>query len=254
MHESQLHEHNCVVTLTYDDAHLPALRSLVPRDLQLFMKRLRKAFSGKRIRFFAAGEYGDKFGRPHYHICLFGCHFPDQVYWTTRHGYTVWRSDILEGLWRDPESKERYGNSEIGSLTFESAAYVARYCLKKVSGPNGMVQADSDCCIDSSTGEVVGRRQKEFVRMSRRPGIGADWLKRFGSEVYVNDGVLAQGRLQKPPRYYDDRYELEDPEAVARVREKRRLARDRAEETEERLAARETCTKARVNLQVRELE
>ena len=66
--EAKQYDDNYFVTLTYDDAHLPAKNSLVPDDLQKFMKRLRKHFPNNKIRFFACGEYGDTSWRPHYHL------------------------------------------------------------------------------------------------------------------------------------------------------------------------------------------
>lgn len=51
MHEASLYDDNCFVTLTYDDEHLPKDGSLVKKDFQLFMKKLRKKFDS-RIRFF----------------------------------------------------------------------------------------------------------------------------------------------------------------------------------------------------------
>lgn len=68
--EAKQYKYNYFVTLTYDDAHLPERNSLNPKDLQLFLKRLRKRFKGVKIRFLASGEYGSSF-RPHYHLILF---------------------------------------------------------------------------------------------------------------------------------------------------------------------------------------
>lgn len=123
MHESSLHEFNSFITLTYAPKHLPPGGTLVLKHWQQFMYRLRKKY-GKGIRFFHCGEYGEKLGRPHYHAILFGLDFADKTKWKMRRGYQTWRSKSLEKLWP-------FGHSEIGSVTFESAAYVARYILKK---------------------------------------------------------------------------------------------------------------------------
>ena len=130
MHEAQMHEKNCFITLTYDDAHLPGDRSLHYRDFQLFIKRLRKRYPGRRIRYYMAGEYGENFGRPHWHACLFGIDFDDKSLWKrTSANSLLYRSADLELLWP-------FGYSSIGDVTFESAAYVARYIMKKVTGKN----------------------------------------------------------------------------------------------------------------------
>lgn len=127
MHESKLHDRNCFITLTYDEAHLPPDRGLHYRDFQLFMKRLRKRF-GDNIRFYMCGEYGEKVGRPHFHACLFGHDFDDKKLWSTTPAKSkLYRSESLEELWPN-------GFSSVGDVTFESAAYVARYITKKITG------------------------------------------------------------------------------------------------------------------------
>lgn len=71
------------VTLTYSDEYVPVENGkdvLSKRDLQLFFKRLRKAHakhSTTQIRYFAVGEYGTEFLRPHYHVILFNAHQRD---------------------------------------------------------------------------------------------------------------------------------------------------------------------------------
>ena len=125
VHEASLHKENCFITLTYNDEHLPEHGHLIYRDFQLFMKRLRKR-TGVRVRFYMCGEYGENFGRPHFHACLFGYNFPDLVRWKAGKS-TLYRSKLLESLWTD-------GYSSVGEVSFESAAYVARYILKKVTG------------------------------------------------------------------------------------------------------------------------
>ena len=77
VHENKMHDVSSFVTLTYDNDYLPSGGTLVKRDLQLFMKRLRRS-RDEKIRFYACGEYGDATQRPHYHLLLFGCGFSDQ--------------------------------------------------------------------------------------------------------------------------------------------------------------------------------
>lgn len=71
IHELTQHEKACFLTLTYDDRHLPTDFRVHKEHLQKYFKRLRK--NDKRpFKYFACGEYGDMFGRPHYHAILFG--------------------------------------------------------------------------------------------------------------------------------------------------------------------------------------
>lgn len=239
MHEASCHEENVFITLTYDDAHLPAFGSLDRGAFPRFMKRLRKANDGKRVRYFHCGEYGDRSGRPHYHALLFGHDFSDKVPWSSRGDHVVYRSPELERLWP-------FGLSEIGSVSFESAAYVARYVTKKVTGDEEMVAAHySD--VDGATGELV-KKVVEYCTMSRRPGIGAGWLEKFGDEVYPSDGVVVNGKLVRPPRYYDEWLKRRDERGLARVRGKRRRSVVESECEPERLEAKRKCMEARVNL------
>lgn len=242
MHEASMHEENSFVTLTYDEEHEPPWGSLDPRAFQLFMKRLRKRVG--RVRFFQCGEYGAQRGRPHHHACLFGVGFWDKTAWSVRGGFPVYRSAFLEELWP-------YGFSEIGSLTFESAAYVARYITKKVTG-NEVAKAAAYEVVDVATGEV-GRRYPEYATMSRRPGIGRRWLDEYGNEVLLNGTVVMRGREMKAPRYYDEQFDQSDPDAMEEVRKLRRSYRRRRDETAERLEVRATVARAGLSLKGREL-
>ncbi len=188
-HEAQLYEANSFITLTYEKApNDNGVDTLRPRDFVLFMKKLRK-LKGAGLRFFQAGEYGE-LGRPHHHCLLFNCDFVDKYIWTRRHYGNVYRSETLEKTWQ-------HGFCEIGEVNFESAGYVARYTMKK---------------IGSEIDQFGRRRIASYLTMSRRPGIGAGWYKKFKGDVFPSDEiVLSGGRRTRPPRFYDDRLEKEDP-------------------------------------------
>lgn len=235
MHEASLYEENCFITLTYDDEHLPRDGSLDVSHFQKFMKRLRKRFADDRIRFFHCGEYGDTSARPHYHACLFGFDFRDKRVWSVRGDHIVWRSETLEETWQQ-------GLSEIGTLTFESAAYVARYVTKKVTGPLADEHYER---VNPLTGELV-RVAPEYATMSRRPGIGRGWIEKYHEDVYPWDEVVVNGHPSKPPRYYDLYAAERNPKEFESVSRERRISRRREDETPERLHVREVCTKARL--------
>lgn len=196
MHEAKQYDYNVFVTLTYADEFLPADGNLVPRHLQLFLKRLRKsAVPGspvltsavRGIRFFASGEYGDHSDRPHYHALLFNCDFSDKRL-------------VGKDLYESPWLKERwpFGGHMIGQVTARSANYVAQYSMKKLGSR-----------LDCDANGVI--RQRPFLRMSRRPGIGSDFVVRHHRDLaggyLVYDGV--RGPL---PRAYKRKL---DPEVVA---------------------------------------
>ena len=106
----------CFLTLTYDSEHLPVDAGLHKRDLQLFFKRLRKdlAESDRSMKYYACGEYGDKFGRPHYHVIAFGVN-------------GLKDADLVRSCWPS-------GEVYIGSAAPESIGYVAGYVQKKLTG------------------------------------------------------------------------------------------------------------------------
>lgn len=229
VHEASMHERNCFITLTYDQDHLPKDGSLHKEDFQLFMKRLRKRY-GSGARYFHCGEYGEKNRRPHYHACLFNFDFPDRELWTVRSGVHLFTSDQLRELWP-------FGFSTVGDVTFESAAYVARYVTKKITGPSAAQHYER---IDFRTGEIF-TLNPEYTTMSRRPGIGRPWLEKYRTDVYPHDRVVMRGREMRPPKYYDAILELEDPESLEYVKAKRTEAMRSAlkDATYERLRVRE---------------
>lgn len=198
MHEAQLHDSNMFVTLTYDDEHLPAFGALVYADFQRFIRALRKQVG--KLRFYMCGEYGALNLRPHFHACIFGYRFDDLVYLRKlSSGFKLYRSTLLEKLWTR-------GYSSVGDVSFESAAYVARYICAKLDGQSAdWVNPASGLRhyerVDKVTGEVSAV-SPEFTRMSLKPGIGSEWFEKYGSEVFPSDYVISRGVKVKPPRYY----------------------------------------------------
>lgn len=219
-HEASLYDDNCFITLTYSPECVPLDGSLNVKHFQDFMKRLRFRF-GSGIRFFHCGEYGEKFNRPHYHACIFNFDFPDKEIWTERDGIKTYTSEILNDLW------ENKGFCLIGDLTFESAAYVARYVTKKITGDRAP--------------DHYGDRRPEYTTMSRRPGIGKQWLERFTEDVFPCDNVVIRGKVMKPPKYYDRVFEVDNPEIFSKLK---RIRKEKGvemaeKEPESRLAVRE---------------
>ena len=203
-HEASLNGHNnCFVTLTYSDDHLPRDYSVNKRHLQLFMKRLRNRY-GSNIRFFAAGEYGETTLRPHYHLLILNFDFPDKKFIRKRDTHRVYTSEALSELWP-------FGSHEIGSVTPASAGYVARYCIKKQSGPKADAHYHR---ISPVTGELH-HVQPEFGNMSRRPGIGAGWFDKFHADAFPSDFVIVDGRKVLPPVYYLRKLQARDEAAAA---------------------------------------
>jgi len=254
-----MHDFNSFITLTYSDDFLPSDRSLCLDDFQRFMKRLRKHFTGTSIRFFHCGEYGDRFERPHYHACIFGIDFSDRVLWKEHNDQKYFVSKLLgttlgsdgslvvseDGLWP-------FGISVVGNVTFESAAYVARYIMKKVTGE----RASDHYSIVDRNGETIGERRPEYVTMSRRPGIGKTWYEKYKSDVYPSGFMISRGRKVRPPKFFAGQFEIDDPTGAARAKAvAKEAAAAQAENcTPERLAEREVFHYLRSQLLTRGLD
>lgn len=234
MKEKRLHDRSSFLTLTYHDDHLPKLSdgtpTLVLSDIQLFLKKIRKHFAPEPLRFFQCGEYGEITQRPHHHVILFGEDFcKDRVpIENSRSGHPQFMSPLLTEKWG-------LGRATISEVSFESAAYVARYCLKKVTG--------------SRSAQHYSGRKPEFVTMSRKPGIASGFFDEFKDDVYPYDEILTgPGRPPSlPPRYFDKLLEKVDPEMYKRVKKKRTEGLDffsDVNSTDTRLATRERVAKS----------
>lgn len=275
VHESQMHQENCFITLTYNDENLPTNGSLQKKDFQNFLKRLREEIRSEqpKLRYFMCGEYGtqckvckqneddcrnytrhkyvEDLGRPHYHALLFGYDFStDREPWRQEGDTIMYRSPILEKVWP-------YGHTEIGELTWESAAYVARYIVKKQNGEDA---DDHYNTIDSYSNEPV-LRQREYCSMSRggassrnrAGGIGAAWYYKYGDTDLEGDNIHLRGKRMRPPRYYDKLEERHNPDRWEQVKEKRsESARTSDNDSITRLMHKSQLAKHRVKKQRRE--
>ena len=204
VHEAQMCESNSFITLTYDDEHLPDDFSLDKSHFQKFMKRLRKHLGGKRISYFHCGEYGPENLRPHYHACIFGHDFPDRELWSSKNDVNIYTSEVLTRLWP-------FGFTTVGDVTFESAAYVARYSMKKVNISDATPDDFENPYwrIDEETGEFY-TVEPEYATMSRNPGIGKTWYEKYKDDVFPHDHVVLDGVKHPVPDFYLREYEKED--------------------------------------------
>ncbi|WNK13400.1 MAG: replication initiator protein [Microvirus sp.] len=237
-HEAQLHEKNCFLTLTYAK---PCF-SLVYRDFQIFIRALRRR-AGRGIRFFMSGEY-TKAGRPHFHACLFGFYPGDARFLrTTPSGFKLYTSQFLSKLWP-------HGYHSVGDVSTQSAGYVAKYVVKRFVGDDCKVTE----IIDPDSGEIF-KRVPEFARMSLRPGIGREWLRRFFTDVYPEGMCVIDGRKVRPPRYYDEIARKRDAGGyMVRAAERRLESAKRFSELfPDRLASREIVAVAGSSLFARPL-
>lgn len=239
MAEASLHTFNCFITLTYNyesaEKRLKMKSEVTGEDIyslrvekdkkgrwiddfQLFMKRLRKDLWKNekiKIRFFHCGEYGERFERPHHHACIFGYWPIDAKPWRGKSDSQLYTSNILSSIWG-------FGNVYFGEVTFESAAYVARYVTKKINGE-----------MQESWYEG---RFPEYVSASLRPGIGADWYRQYKGDLSQDSMMIRPGIFARPPKFFDKLLEKEDKnELIKRKDERMKKALENKRARNERL-------------------
>lgn len=199
------------LTLTYDNDHVPIAMlddedsplsfTLWKPDVQNFMKRLRRHFENKKLRFYLSGEYGENTFRPHYHAIIFGLSLDDfkdkKAKSKNELGQMYYISDELQSIWKQ-------GFALLCDVSWNTCAYVSRYVTKKVNGIDGKSLAYLNAL-------------PEFSLMSRKPGIGRHYLEQHpdcldyqsidistdegGLKIYIPKYFLKQLRLINPDRY-----------------------------------------------------
>lgn len=246
--ESKYHTDNYFITLTYNDEHLPTRlydnkitgeinaisHPLVKEDVTKFIKRLRRKLDyygyDSHFKYYLCGEYGDKSARPHYHICLMGCRLDDLTFYKSSElGFNYYNSKFLDSCWTDSTYSHKEFNDEtnqfvgqkgyivVAPLTWESAAYTARYVMKKRNGKekdfyenNGIIS--------------------EFTQMSK--GIAKDYYKDNRDAIYEYDEIIvstANGAKKfKPSRFFDTLYRIDNETDFERIKANReRFAKNR---------------------------
>lgn len=202
-HESQFHPESMFLTLTYDDRYLTSPK-LVRDDIELFNKRLRSHVEYKydrQIKIFGCGEYGDKNKRPHWHLIVFGFRPPDSLLaGQTDRGDDVWTSNLLgparnENIGDGEIRLWNYGRVEFGSVTMDSASYVARYSGKKlVHGRDGT-------------------HDFEPIPIIPRFALGKPWIEKYWKQTFENGYVMLPNKCKTAiPRYYSDWCKKNQPE------------------------------------------
>lgn len=237
--ESLEWKENYFITLTYEDENMPSDRSISKREVQLFLKRFRKLFNERyerycllngfkyeyvKIRYVFSGEYGDSISfRPHYHAILFNCPFFDldgifevkeketgrikRVPMYSK-GVRLFHSKTLDDSWNNK------GIATIASFSWNTAAYVARYVLKKLNGSKDLY---SKLGINPP-----------FMLTSRRPGIGYNYFMDHMNDIYQVDSIYTPKGMQetvsisKPGKYCDSLAERINPNSLKAIKEVRR--------------------------------
>lgn len=232
MLEAKQFENNAFITLTYEDNELHYKKgcdlttgevkdtpTLYPKDLTKFMKDLRRYYEyhyeHKNIRFYACGEYGSTTERPHYHLIVFNLPIYDKKYLFTNAAHDkIYTSEIIREIWGR-------GHITVGEVTWNSAAYTARYIMKKIKGKES-----------KEIYKLMGK-EPEFTRMSRREGIGRKYYEENKQKIYECDEIILTGKkgkaqIVKPSKYYDKLFDIEEPECMAAIKKQRKEAAEYA--------------------------
>lgn len=244
-HEGSLYSQNCVVTLTYDDEHLPpsadGMGTIDPTHGPKFMKDLRAKIQYERekihlpwhpsmaIKAYGCAEYGcndprcGKRGcnhnmRPHNHIILFNYDFEDKKLDYTEDGRNYYTSDILEQIWGK-------GGCQIMDLNWETAAYVARYVMKKITGPGQQKYEEKRTRQGRMKHQYGEKLREQTICISRGGrkghGIAHEWWEQNYKKIHTNDIMYFNGIKIKPTKYYDKKFEKKEPNKWKKIKEKR---------------------------------
>lgn len=214
--ESLSSKNNYFMTLTYNNENIPKTTdinqverpTLNKQDLVKFLKRLRitwqRKYNNKKIRFFACGEYGSKYARPHYHIIIFNIEIKELKYQTTIRNNNYYINKEIEKIWGK-------GFVSISRFTRETAEYTAKYMLKKVKGAEARKFYENLNIVP------------EYTTMSKQPGIGAEWFNKNTKRIWEQDSIptLKKGKykLQKLPKFYDNKLKKINPERFEKIKE-----------------------------------
>lgn len=244
MHEAQMHDDNCFITLTYETE--PHDGSLNKKHFQDFIKRLRKKIWPQKLRYYQCGEYGEKLRRPHYHAILFGYDFQDKEILSNKNGCRLYTSQMLAETWG-------LGFVTLSEVTFDTCAYVARYVTKKITG-----SLAQDHYLRFDEYGTPYWLEPEYSTQSLKPGIGHTWYEKYKTDVFPRDETPIPGRgvFKKVPRYYDKLLKASDKithDEVTRLREKFREAHGQ-EYLPGRLESKEKVALAKMALNKRTLE
>lgn len=223
MLEAKKYNHNYFITLTYDNENLPTIKGinketgevgLVPNlrktAIAEFMKKLRRHyqyhFNHEDIRYYGCGEYGSNYGRPHYHIIAFNLPINDLTFWyNDKKGSPIFQSKTLTKIWGK-------GIVAVTNVTWETCAYVARYCLKKQTGKNKVLYEQLNI-------------QEEFSSRSTHPGIAREYFEQNKFKIYETDEIylLQKGKATKikPFSYYDKLFDVIDPDKMKQIKKER---------------------------------
>lgn len=205
MLEASFYDENYFVTLTYDEEHNP--KTLVKDDLRKFIKKLRTYLVRKslpEVRFYASGEYGSISLRCHFHIILFNLHLDDLKFYKYTPQGKLYTSEFLSNIWQK-------GFVVVAECNYRTCGYVARYCMKK---------------FDKEQLNVLGY-EKEFILMSRKPGIGFGYFDKNKESIYKYDRIYFAFNEKmgesNPPKYFDRKFEEMYPELLEKVKSRRKF-------------------------------
>lgn len=213
-------KNNIFLTLTYNNDNLPknekGIPSIKEKDWTTFINTLRKKFERKGekgIKYIVASEYGSKTARPHFHAIIMNINLTDIKKTRIKSSKTklpLLESETINKIWNK-------GGAYFGTVTNESACYIAGYTIKGQQ--------------DTNYEELGINPQK--IRMSN--GIGKKYFEKNKDEIYKNDNLIIKTKngtkVIRPPKYYDRLLEKSQPKKLELIKKKRlELAKKRTEE------------------------
>jgi hypothetical protein len=247
VHESYMHKESCFITLTIDEEHRNVTHSVDQRDMQLFIKRLRKELQPQKIRIFFCAEYGSTTQREHYHAILFGYMPKDKMPWKkNKQGDMLYISEQLTRLWGK-------GHISVGEFNSTTADYCAKYVTKAYIGKD---KENAYNWVDEN-GEII-QRKPPFQSSSKRPGLGSDFYDKYKDQLYAHDKTVIDAKERQLPKAYDRKFRKEHPELFETVKRKRHntmienLNQDQHQKTKSFRRATKTILEQQLNLNKRD--
>jgi len=264
VHEAKTHSSNDFITLTYNNDHLPSDHGLHHLHFQKFIRKLRNRVNDDKkkfldnkelnpeyteIRYYMCGEYGkateenDYIARPHFHAILFGYQYQDRKPHVVRRGHQTYLSELLSQDWGK-------GFIETSDVTFKSAAYVARYIIKKQKK-----DSENLTIFSPETGAITGQRIPEYTHMSLKPGIGQKYYYDNIMDIFPGDFVMIEaGRKLEVPKYYKESLKREHPILAEKLRLARvARAKESKDNTPGRLQTRQYIQQLKIDKLKREI-
>lgn len=194
--ELHAHETASFVTLTYNEENYPKNGSISKMFLQEFYDELQHKYkyrTGKTLRFFSCGEYGDHTHRAHYHGIIYGLN-PDPFDKKNKD------RELIADSWHycNKEmfnwNQRDFNKNAINFVSRETCQYVAGYVQKK---------------LKSFRAEEYKKLGIEAPFKIQSKGLGLQYALDNAEQLRENGFTYYNGKRVRIPRYFREKLGIE---------------------------------------------